>query len=389
MRQQGGRSPAGAVLLGGLATVAGVLPVFLTGALAVPLMDDLAFTATALGIAIAVFRLSSSASSRLLGQLADRIGATWSIRLAMVISAVACLGLSATATSWVSLTLWLAIGGLGAALSQPAANRMLANVMQPHQLGRALGIKQSAAPTATMLAGLSVPAIAFTIGWRWAFVLTSALAIVVIIAAGWRPSAPNRALHRRAATALENKSAILLLATAFGLGTAASTSATAFYVDSAVRLGESEAFAGAMLAVGSIAAIVVRLVAGFASDRMSSGHLKICTGLLAAGSVGFGLLALENAALVEVGICVALAGTWGFNGVLWFALIRAYATRPGAITGAVAPGGLLGGAIGPVVFGLLIDRVSYGAAWWFGALSSVLAAGTMIIGAQRLGPYRS
>lgn len=384
MRQHNGRSPAGAIVLGGLATVAVVLPVFLTGAMAVPLMDDLAFSATALGGAIAVFRLSSAISSRLLGHLVDRIGATWSIRLAMIISAVACIGLSATARNWVSLALWLAIGGLGAALGQPAANRMLANVMKPHRLGRALGIKQSAAPAATMLAGISVPAIAFTIGWQWAFVLTSALAMVVVIATGRRPSAPNRAPRRPAATALDNAGAIVLLATAFGLGTAASTSATAFYVDSSVRLGDSEAFAGTMLAVGSVAAILVRLLSGFASDRMPSGHLKICTGLLAVGSMGFGLLALEDSALAEVGICIALAGSWGFNGVLWFALIRAYATMPGAITGAVAPGGLLGGAIGPVVFGVLVDRVSYGAAWWFAAVSSAMAAGTMIIGARRL-----
>jgi hypothetical protein len=36
---------------------------------------------------------------------------------------------------------------------------------------------------------------------------------------------------------------------------------------------------------------------------------------------------------VPSGVVLALAGTWGFHGVFWFSIVRAYPATPGRVTG--------------------------------------------------------
>ena len=178
------RSPLRATLVGGLATVVGQLPVFLIGAMAVQITDDLLFGTAALGVAVAMFRVAGAVTSSYLGGLADRIGAVASLRFAALISIVASVGIAATATSWLTLVAWLMLGATANVLAQPAANRLLVRTVPATRQGIAFGVKQSAPPAASMLAGVSVPVIALTVGWRWAYLVGAALAIVVLIGAG-------------------------------------------------------------------------------------------------------------------------------------------------------------------------------------------------------------
>jgi predicted MFS family arabinose efflux permease len=379
-----GRSPFGAMVLAGSATVVFILPVFLAGAMAVQITDDLAFGLFALGLSIAAYRGSGACVSPWLGRLADRLGATVSLRVAAVVAAVTSFGIAATATSWVVLTAWLAVGGWATALGQPAANRLLANAVRPDRLGAAFGIKQSAPPTASMLAGFAVPLLAVTAGWRSAYVVAGALALVVLLATGRRPP-PH--LRQNSAEAppkrLANRSVLLLLAVTFGLATATSASVTAFYVDAASRAGSSPGFAGTILALASMAAIFVRVVAGMMADRISRRHLWMCAGLLVAGSFGVMGLASGDAFWMTVAAPIALAGTWGFNGVFIYTVVRAYPESPGAVSGAVAPGALVGGAMGPMVFGLVAETWGYGTAFWFGGSVALLAAAFMVHAERR------
>lgn len=382
----GARSPVAAIVIGAGVTVVCTLPVFLTGAMAVQLTDDLLFGATALGIAIASFHGSAAVTSGYLGRLTDRIGATWSLRISLLLSATAAGGIAATARSWATLVAWLVVAGAGRAISQAASNRLLVDAVPSERRGMAFGFKQSAPPTATTLAGFSVPTLAVTFGWRSGFAVVLAMAVVVLVAIGRQPSrstpAPARGSKQR--PKLGNRAAILTLIVAFFLSTAASSSIPAFYVDAAVRTGATPETAGLLLSAAGIAAILARLGGGFASDRLRSGHIVLCAGMLVAGAFGLGLLAVGGPALMGVGAAVALAGTWGLNGVFWFAMTRAYPDQPGAITGAIMPGGLVGGVVGPILFGAAVDAGSYPAAWTIAAGFAVLAAGAMLLGARRL-----
>ena len=378
------RSPVGAMVLGVSATVVYTLPLFLTGALAVELTRELAFGSAGLGVAVAANRVSAAALTPVLGRVADQLGATRSLRLSAGIAAVASLGIATTARNWLTLVVWLTILGVGAAIGLPAANRLLSNIVSPSRLGLAFGIKQSAPPTSAMIAGLSLPLIVVALGWRAAYFVAAGLALIVVFTAGRQPARPPR---DRAAVdgPIEHRSIIRLLAVAFGMAAAATQAVTTFYVDAAVMAGSTQQFAGIVLALGSITAIVVRVVTGVVSDRRAQGHLELCVVLILVGSVGFVLLAVGSPALMALGALVAMGGVWGFAGVFWYAIVRAYPRTPGKVSGAVFPGGLLGGTLGPTAFGVIAEQVGYPTAWVTGGVIALVAAATMLYGAKQLG----
>jgi hypothetical protein len=87
-----------------------------------------------------------------------------------------------------------------------------------------------------------------------------------------------------------------------------------------------------------------------------------------------------------VAVVVALGGIWGFNGVFWFALIKAFPGSPGAITGVVAPGALLGSTIGPILFGLIAENAGYREAFAVFTVVAVATAAGLLLGDRGLKP---
>lgn len=379
-------SPVGAMALGGGVTVVALLPVFLTGAMAVQITTDLAFGSAGLGLAVAAYRAGGALTSVFLGRLADDMGAIRSIRVAGVIAAVAAIGIATTVTRLATLVAWLALGGAALAMAQPGANRLLINVVDPKRLGFAFGVKQSAPPVASMVAGISVPVIALTVGWRWAFGMAAVAALSLVFTTTAPPSKPSstEAAEQAPKARLQNRPVILLLAVAFGLGTSTSSAVTTFYVDAASASGSTSQFAGTMLAVASITAIGSRLLSGLISDRIFGGHLLLCSGLLLTGAAGIALLSSGTQRFMAIGVTIAMIGCWGFNGVFWYALVRSQPSMPGRITGAVSPGGLLGSMAGPLVFGVLAERAGYVTAWRLVAVIAVVAAAAMWLGNRKL-----
>ena len=366
------------------ATIVCAFPMMLTGALAVQMTAELGFGAAALGLAIAVFRGTSSGTTFLWGKATDRIGAVIALRLAAIVSAVSCAGI-ALAGSYGALVTWMIIGGSGIAIALPATNRLLVNSVPLERRGLGFGIKQSSLPAASVLAGLSVPLIALTVGWRYAFWLGSVLAVIVLLTIGRRsPQARQAARERPKPGPMEQRSLILVMAVAFGIGNFASSAMPAFYVDSAVRAGTNASLAGTVLAVSGLAAIAVRFASGIASDRLKSGHLRLCAALLAIGATGQVLLATGRPTPMAFGVFVGMAGVWGVNGIFWYALMRAYPDTPGTATGVVATIGHAGGTLGPLVFGGVVETVSYGAAWVVTGVAAVAAATAMLLASRPL-----
>jgi len=371
--------------LGAAITVVSLLPVFLTSALVVQMTEDLAFGTVGLGALVALNRAFAAATSPWIGRLTDQLGAIRAMRIGGMVAIACSLGVALATTNWWALAFWLTLAGGANVFAQTAANRLLSNNVPPNRLGTAFGMKQSAPPIAAMLAGLSVPIIGVTIGWRWAFVFSAAIAVFVVLAAG---AAPERvaqpAEHRRDRTPLPNRKILWVLAIAFGFGNFSSAAVTTFYVDAAVRDGTTPEVAGSLLALASACAIATRITMGIVSDRMMTGHLRTSGVQLAVGSIGILLLSQGGTATMGAGVIIALAGTWGFNGVFWYALVRAYPTTPGRVTGAVFPGGLIGGTLGPTAFGVLAAATSYPTAWRLTAIAPLTAAVMMTYASGQL-----
>ena len=363
-----------AVLLAVAVATATVLPAFLTGGLAVQVRGDMGFGEAALGLAVAVFFVASSVLSAPMGRVVERIGAHRGMRLAAAGSAAALLGVALLARSWGGLVACLLLGGLANAVSHPATHLYLAREVPAGRQGLSFGIKQSAIPAATLLAGLAVPAVALTFGWRWAFAGGAALALVVALLApaGEAPAGGVRRIKEARAGDVRTAS-LVLLALGIGLGSTAATPLGAFVVESSVAAGIREGNAGLLLALGSAVGIVVRVTLGHLADGMSGGRLRLVAAMLGVGVVGFVLLATGAGSLLVIGTLLAFGAGWGWPGLFNFAVVRSNPGAPAAATGITQTGASGGAALGPLLFGVVVEASSYGVAW--------LACGVMALAA--------
>lgn len=376
--------PAKAITVASTATIVCAFPMMLTGALAVQMTSEVGFGAAALGLLIGAFRGTSSGTTFLWGKATDHLGAVVTLRLAAIVSAVSCAGI-ALSDSYRWLLMWMIIAGTGIAIALPATNRLIVNSVPLERRGLGFGIKQSSLPAASVLAGLSVPLIALTVGWRYAFWLGSVLSLAVLVSIGRRsPVARQAARERAKPPPVDQRRLILVMAIAFGIGNFASSAMPTFYVDAAVKAGTSASIAGTVLAVAGLAAIAVRFFSGLASDTISRGHLRLCALLLTIGAAGQSLLATGRPGLMAAGVLIGMGGGWGVNGIFWYSLMRAYPSAPGTATGVVATVGHAGGTLGPLVFGGIVETVSYPAAWTVSGFAAIAAAIAMLVASRPL-----
>ena len=370
------------------ATVVCILPPFLLGAMAVQVREDLGFSESGIGLAVGAFFLLASVFSAVMGRWAERAGGARALRLAALWAAAAQLLVAVGARSLGLLTLLLAFAGAANALGQPAANLVIARALPPNRQGIGFAVKQSAIPFSTFLGGLAVPALALTVGWRWAFVLAAALAVVSALAipvAGTGGATPVE--HRGRNQGGEGRlpmrvMAVLTVGIAFGA--AAAGTLGAFLVSAAVAAGMSEGSAGLALTAGSAFGIAVRLGAGALADRRTGGHLRWVAVMLTLGSVGYLLFATGKPGLLLAGLPLAFGAGWAWPGLFNLAVVLANPASPAAATGVTQTGTYLGAVLGPLLFGLVADHLSYGWSWSLAASTSLLAAGAIWTGRRML-----
>lgn len=358
---------------------AGVLPAFLTGGLAVQVREDLGFGSAALGLAVALFFVSASTASVVMGRAVERIGAHRGMRLAALGSATSLLCVALFANSWGWLVACLAFGGISNAVTHPATHLSLARQVPEGRQGLSFGIKQAAIPSATLLAGLAVPGIALTFGWRWAFAGGALLALVVALLVPKERTGGVAAVSE-ARSSDAPMGPLVLLAVGIGLGSAAATPLGAFVVESSVATGLGVGEAGLLLALGSAASIVVRVLFGRLADGMDGGRLLLVGGMLGAGVAGFVMLATGSTFLVVPGVLLAFAAGWGWPGLFNFAVVKTNPGAPAAATGVTQTGASGGAAVGPVLFGVVVEWAGYGTAWLFSGSLALAALATILVG---------
>ncbi|MHB1504773.1 MAG: MFS transporter [Acidimicrobiales bacterium] len=369
---------------------AGTLPVFLTGALSVQIRQRLHFDETSLGAAVAVFFVAAALCSAVFGRLAEHVGPVRQMRAAAIASAVSCESIALFAHTWWQLPVLLSIGGLANGAGQPAANLLLARSVPVRSQGLAFGAKQAAIPLSTLLGGLAVPLVALTVGWRWAFVGAGCLAVAIAVllpraiegGVGSRrsPAEAHSKPAKRSRTSRDTLGPLVVLAIAMALGSAAANSLGTFIVPSSVFDGIHPGQAGLLAALGSLAGLVTRVVAGIRADRRGRAHLRAVAIMVSIGAVGYLALAFGLTLLDVVATPLAFAAGWGWPGLFNLAVVRTHRHAPGWATGITQTGAYAGGAIGPALFGLVAQHASYATAWTLDAGLALAAAGGMLLG---------
>ena len=368
------------------AQVAAMMPAFALGALAVTMRDDLGISEARLGDAVAFFFLLAAVTSPHAGALTDRLGPRRSLHAATVLSAASVLAIAVVGSYWLLLAA-LAVGAIGLTIAGPGTKTMVARGVPVHRHGLAFGIQTAAIPGSVFLAGLAVPTIGLTFGWRWAFAAAALVPLVGFALAPPYAARPGQTMRSEgAARGLSDidYGPLNLIGLAAALASAACTVMAAFFVSAATEVGIDEGLAGYLLAVGSGLVVATRIGFGWLADRLADGHLKIVTAMLAFSTVGYLVVAVGSPLLVSLGGILTLGLGWAWTGLTFHTVVRAYRGSPGAATGMISGGLNVGGVVGPFVFGRLAEGVSYGAGFMAMAAFALLGAVAADAGRRRL-----
>ncbi len=368
------------VVTGNLLTISSSLPAFLTGTLAVSIRQDLDISVATLGVAIGAYFLAMSLFSAPFGRYVQRIGWPLGMRASALLVAASLASIGFLVGSPAGLAVALAASGLSHAVGQPAVNWALSSNVDPHRQALVFAMKQSSVPIAIFLAGVAVPAVALTVGWRWAYRGAALAALLLAIAVPGGSHGRTVGLSRQRAPRPSRP--LILLGLSGALGAAASASLAGFVVTSSVERGLAESAAGRLVAVGSLAGIAIRIGIGLLTDRRDSDGTGFLAALLAVGSVGLLLLAPGVSGLQVAAPLLAFATVWGWQGAYVYAIVYRHRDAPAAATGFGQSVASAGGAIGPVVFGWTAGAVSFTVAWLVAAVWLVGAA--LLAGAGRL-----
>jgi FSR family fosmidomycin resistance protein-like MFS transporter len=349
-----------------------VLPVLM------PLLKDrLGVSYFELGLALTTFNVVTGLTQAPMGFLVDRLGARPILIAGLTLGGIAFLSLGLVPTyAWLIATAVLA--GLANCVYHPADYSLLNDAIPEDRIGRAFSVHTFAGFVGGAIAPPILLALAAYGGLSSALVAAGAAALATALAlALMPPPAPVlRAAKTGGATASTTKGEIgsVLTPTVFGLTlffTLLALSHSAMYSFSVVALigahGVSLVTANAALTAYLTGAAAGVLLGGSLADRTRR-HGDVA-------AIGFGLaaaIALLIATLTLSPVILVIA--MGISGVL-FGLIQPSrdmlvrkAAPPGAagrVFGIVSTGFNIGGIVGPLLFGWLMDHGQ--PRWIFGA----------------------
>jgi MFS transporter, ACS family, hexuronate transporter len=368
-----------------LAHVMGTVGYVSVMAMAPVIRGDLDLNATQVGSFMSSFYFALALIALPAGVLVDRIGVGWGLTASMGLLALGAAGF-AMANDYAFGVLSTFIMGLGYGLVNPATAKGVLEWFEPKQRATAMGIKQTGVPVGGLLASASA-AIVIVISWR-AVLWVIAIVTVCLGIIWWRRA--EKPTHIRAGglwVMLADIRAVALnrgVATMNGAGfsfnavqQSMTTYMTLFLRDVA---GASQPFAGFCLGAAQVTGAAGRILWAIASDRVTHGRRKGVMVLMMSGAViACGAAALVDGAWPALMLAVLAAGIGAT--ILAYApmlhTVCAEAVEPhlaGAAIGSNLLATSIGGTIGPLVFGAIIDAYGgYSAAW-------MIAAGVVLVG---------
>lgn len=361
-------------------TVAVSIPVFLVGGLAVQIGDELHFSPAGLGLAVSAYFGASALASVPAGALVERYGSTRVSRYGIALAAASLAGVAIAARSLWSLIAILVLGAGANAAGQLASNASLARRVPARRQGLSFGVKQAAIPVSTLLAGAAVPAVALTLGWRWAFVLAAVLACAAIAVV---PAERDEEQHSRGRNGDRAIGPLVVIGAAATLAAGAANALGTFLVDSAVVRGIAPGPAGLALTLGGAVCMVARVAGGWQADLRPQRQVGVVAAVLVCGAAGLLLLAVPGIPALVAGVVLGFGLGWSWPGLLNFAVVRLHPQAPAAATSITQTGVYAGGCVGPIGLGTLAAAAGYPTMWVVAAAAMVLA-GVLMLGGNAL-----
>jgi MFS family permease len=373
-----------------LAIVAGVLPAFTVAAHVVLVRRAYGLGTSGFGLALTVFFAFTALGSIVTPRLAVKVRPAWLLMLACINAALCIVLIAWIGQRW-SLDLFLAVAGAGNSLVQPSAARILKAAVAPNRMSLATGCLAAGLGAAPLIPGLLVAFAAGPLGLAGSMTIAAGVALLAAcatpLARPWPADRPGlyaqRAVSSTRRVVMDGAVRRVLAIWTVGalLGTVGVNSVAVFFVVLGTHSKLSNTSAGLMLTAASVVAVLVRLIAGALADRRPQINPLIAAALMGSGALGLVVMSFATPATFILGAVLAVAGGWGWTGLLLAAAFRLVPERPQS-AGAAMQLGLFGGAaIAPLGFGVLSTTIGLTATILTAAAASLLAAIIVLVGA--------
>ena len=344
-----------------------------------PMVDELGWARSDLGMAVGIYMVVSAFATFLAGRLADRLGARALLAAGTLLGGIGIGLMSLVSAPWHAMLLY----GLVFAIGNGAASLTTVGVMVTRAAPRRAGLANAAAVSGqsfgqlVMIAALA--AVLVQIGWRSVFVwLAAAHLLLMVLFLRALPAAAQQPSHERPAGASLRSAArtrqfwlLLAIYAICGLDDFfVGTHVVAFAQDK----GVGTLFAGNLLALMGLTALIGVLAAGAVSDR--AGPVLATAVAFGARIAVFGLIALDQSALSISIFALVYGATFMVTAPLTVLFVReSFGTRHlGALTGLITMVHQVFGGVGAYGGALVFDATgSYDAAFWVMLASSVVA----------------
>lgn len=363
-----------------LVITTGTQSVFLTGASFFLMGPELGFSTKGLGFLTAWFFLVAAVSSVLIGSWVQRVGWQQAMRMNALVAAVTSIGIALFARDALTLAGFTGVAAIGYGVANPAGNQAIADAVPPDRRATVTAIKHAGIPLATLLAGLSVPTIVVSYGWRPAFLLAGIGALLVGLAVprGRVEARSYEGRDRRRASPVLGPRDLTLLAVGSSFAVFAATSLGAFGVSASMAVGLGPETAGWLQTIGSGASIATRIGAGWITDRVHGRGFAGIIGLAGAGVVVFIGLTVALPPAFMVLLVLGYATGWGWPGLLTFTVINANTGTAAKSSSVTQAGIFLGSATAPLILGAVADARGFTAMWPI--VSGALLISVVVIG---------
>lgn len=342
---------------------------------AIPIFTrSMGVTGTQVGLVISAFGAMRFIAGPAVGKFVDRIGERRILAIGMFLAAVT-TGAAGLANTYTELLVWRSIGGIGSAMFTVAAVALLLRVTPAHLRAQAQSLYQGGFLMGA-IAGPAIGGVLASISLRMPFFayavgLVMSMLIAIFYLPKDHPDAREEeeqevepSLSLVAALKLSPYVTALVCAFATGWVIFGTRSAiTPLFVDES--LGEKPSWAGIAFAISAVAQASLLLYAGRHADLVSRRSALLIGN--AFGVVGLVMIAFStNLPVFLAGMAVSGVGA-AFFGAPAAALVGdVIKGRGGSLVAIYGMAADLGAIAGPIVAGLLVDKVSYSAAFLIG-----------------------
>lgn len=328
-----------------------------------------------IGLLLTMFGLFGSGSSPIYGRLTDSIGGE---RLLPYIFGLVSLALAIFALSPIYMGLLVAVGlgGSAAAAANPTTNQLVAKLLPPGSRGPILGVKQAGGLVGVFLAGLLLPVLALTIGWRVTVGGTAliSLGFLFLTRHGFKSTVFLKGgvgieVEDSLTPQVRDPSWLAVNAFLMGAGLAPVIGFLPLYAQEACKMSTTSA--GNLVGVAAGIGVASRIAWGWNSGRVKDPRTPlVCIGILSALTTVAIVIAPSAGRwllwLVAVGTGVSM-NAWSAVGMI-AAVEGGTVISTGRVSGATAGSFFVGLTLAPLGFGLVADWTESYLWGWIGVV---------------------